>query len=154
MSDTAEDFIPLPGSDNVALDAMFIAPPKTFRGKKLFPYSEGVRLLLNDVAGGIQGDDRYFMLLVFLLLDLQDGFDAQKKARPAISDDDATDSAVEGILELIGNKPKAYQAKTLRRAGKLGKEGVAEAVKLALEIYKEAQGSELVSAEEETASGK
>lgn len=152
MTDTAEDFTPLAGADNAALDAMFIAPPKTFQGNKLFPYSEGVRLLLGSAAAGTPGTDHWLMILMFLLIDLQAGY--EKARAEGKNEDDATDAATEAVLTAIGDNPRGFQAQVVRRAGKLGKKGVAEALKIAVNIYTEAQSTELVPAEESAAPGK
>lgn len=149
FTDTAEDFTPLTSGTAPGLELLRSA--HTFQGKKLFPYSEGARILTQSIAGTNVGTDHYLMILFFILSDLQAAYERHKTDR--VTEDDATDAATAEILDAFEAAPSKYRASVVRRVGKLGKKGVAEATKLALKIYDEAQKSELISAESETPGG-
>ena len=150
---TVEEFQPLPISENASLDARLLQPDHFFLGEKLFPYSLGVEGLMREALVGIRGDDLYALTFLRVLLDLQSGFDAYRKA--GSSEDDATDLAVGDVLTRLHGNLGLFQAKALAFRKKVKRNNLETAIKLVAQIVQEAEDSEpIAAAPEETTPGK
>ena len=143
-TETAEEFIPLPIAGAATAPTL-----RTFQGKPLAPFDEGVRSLLVEAATGLSATHHWMMMLVFLLIDLQESIDKYRQTGQGahgtgqpMSEEDAHVAATAGILTILGDNPRTFQARAIRRTSKLGVQAAKEAILLAEDILKEAEAAE------------
>ncbi len=145
--ETPNEYLALP-DDQKSLAKAFIGKKKKFQGKELYPYTEGVRIVMDDIDVGTRGVQRFFMTLMFVLIDLQEAYEAAKQANDKLTDEQAGVAAFAALSEQIGDDPHVYKGKVSVRAGQMSKAACEEARQIGQQIWKEWKDSELVPAED------
>ena len=145
--ETAEEYLTLP-DDRKQQAKAFIGADRKFQGKKLYPFTEGVRLVMDDINVGAIGNQRYYLTLMFILIDLQESYDAARKANDRLTEEEAAEIAFAALSEEIGDDAHRYKGKVSVRAGKMNKTAGEEARAVGFAIWKEWKDSELVPADQ------